>query len=222
MDVYARLQETGALSPELSLTHLVQFIIFCSVLKRDILLTQKAGHNPELAPEFLPTVVQQLLAKVLGAPAQSVQQCWTALRELVWNTDTAEMLRQGPEAAFKAHGHSAGLSECSKDSTESIQLNEIQKHSIHSILRTPAVPLRNARTQLRSRLPSSEKLYFLPTPKAPFQPMLWIYTAPVSLTLQYLGKVMLILHCSLPYHLLLQLPYAQQDKILLRRNPRCH
>jgi hypothetical protein len=110
-DIFAALSQDPELLEALSLSNLVHFIVYATALKSDILLTQSARHDPDVAPEFLSPVIQNFLSKVINAGLETTFRCWSVFKELIWSSVLAEELTRNPEENFRAFGYSSGLSE---------------------------------------------------------------------------------------------------------------
>jgi hypothetical protein len=74
-DIFASLSHDSKLEI-LSLSSLVQFIVYAIALRLDILLTHSARHNPNVVPEFLSLVIQSFLLKVINAGLETTHWCW--------------------------------------------------------------------------------------------------------------------------------------------------
>lgn len=111
VDIYAHLNENPVVLQYMSLNNLVHFIVYAYRLKKDILLTQSATHDPSCAPEYLPDGVQQFLSKVIGASTEIVRSCWKIFKHMIWETDTGERLMRHSEQDFEEFGRPFGLSE---------------------------------------------------------------------------------------------------------------
>lgn len=95
---------------KLSLMTIHNFIRLCASLRNDILLVQRADHNPVTPPLFLPPTIQQFLAQSLDIPLETVADCWTVLKALCWDDTYTSRLSISTEDVFRKHGVDKGLS----------------------------------------------------------------------------------------------------------------
>ena len=69
-----------AISP----SQLLIFLTQASALKRHIVLAQPAGEPTDSAPQILPPLVREFLAKGTGIALHAVQDAWDILRHHAW------------------------------------------------------------------------------------------------------------------------------------------
>ena len=86
-ELFVKLQPYPNLRAQLSLSQIWRFITHAALLKKDIILTQSARHDPMQPPQFLPPAIEEYLSKLLNLDSRLVEDCWTVLRDLVWNDD---------------------------------------------------------------------------------------------------------------------------------------
>lgn len=87
-----------------------RFANYASSLRDDILLPQPATHPPSLPPAFLPNVVRGFLANACELPLDHVDQCWSVLKESIWDGELGRLVNPDTTTHFMQHGHPAGLS----------------------------------------------------------------------------------------------------------------
>lgn len=98
------------LLPVLTLPNLIDFIVYASALRDDILLTQPANHDPDIPPDYLSDGHCKFLSQVLSTDEATVCLCWESLRDVIWEGSMSERLIRSPLQGFKDHGRPYGLS----------------------------------------------------------------------------------------------------------------
>ena len=110
--LHARFAAYPDLTCKLTLPGLVHFIVYAAALKADIALTQSSKYLPAQPPKHLPSAIQQFLAQVIQSTVVTVQECWSILRDVVWDQELTETLTKDLKGDFCAYGHAMGLSMC--------------------------------------------------------------------------------------------------------------
>ena len=96
----------------ITLANLFHFVTYATRLKDDILLPQPAVYSPLVAPELLPQSVLHFLSSACGFSLETMEHCWTILKDIIWHSDNFSPEGTNFEACarvFLAHGHTFGL-----------------------------------------------------------------------------------------------------------------
>ncbi|KAI0684134.1 hypothetical protein BC835DRAFT_1293857 [Cytidiella melzeri] len=109
-EIYACLRPNRHLLEDLTLPAMVQFINCTAAFRRDILLMQSVKHPPQQAPRFLPWSIICFLKDMLGLSEMHVQDCWAALKNVIWQGDVLTGLGVDSLSIFMTFGHHYGLS----------------------------------------------------------------------------------------------------------------
>ena len=93
----------------LTLDGITTFVRLITHLKRDILHPQPINEsNPTHAPTVLPQAIATFLGKALSIPVEVMDDCWTILREYVWEMPTMPLMHEDYDL-FKQWGWQCGL-----------------------------------------------------------------------------------------------------------------
>lgn len=95
----------------LTMSRLMLFINNAACLRRSIQLTQPLSEQGSTAPEHLPTSIAEFLSLSVGIPLQHLSECWSILKDLVWEQPTPEQCSEAQEKQFVEHGWQRGISE---------------------------------------------------------------------------------------------------------------
>lgn len=104
-----RFVTTKVLFERLTLAKVHSFIVHAARLRNDILLTQPAAVSLDDIPAFLPTSIQAFLCELIDIPIELVPDCWTALKDLVWDARYVNALVESIDVGFMRHGIQKGL-----------------------------------------------------------------------------------------------------------------
>lgn len=99
-----RFVTTKVLFERLTLAKVHSFIVHAARLRNDILLTQPAAVSLDDIPAFLPTSIQAFLCELIDIPIELVPDCWTALKDLVWDARYVNALVESIDVGFMRHG----------------------------------------------------------------------------------------------------------------------
>ncbi len=86
-DLYEELAKNVTSFPTLTLRQLLLFSTLATKLTAEILLAQTSTQSPEVAPLFLPSAIVGFLADACGIDGETITQCWTLLKEFIWQDD---------------------------------------------------------------------------------------------------------------------------------------
>jgi len=93
-----------------TLSQILDFLSFTSLLKRDIMLAQPATQSTDNAPEVLPPLIQAFFADSIGIDLERIPDTWEILKDHAWKmTPLAEHVETEKEA-FREFGWARGLS----------------------------------------------------------------------------------------------------------------
>ncbi|KAJ3926413.1 MAG: hypothetical protein NXY57DRAFT_857611, partial [Lentinula lateritia] len=70
-----------------SLPQLNQFISLLSQLKTDIIVSQPPSHDPLQPPTIMAPHHHLFLSKVCGIKLCFIDTCWTAVKDIIWQTE---------------------------------------------------------------------------------------------------------------------------------------
>lgn len=94
----------------LCLSQIVTFIQILARLKDDIILAQPIYIAITEAPLVLPPQIKTFVAECIGIPEDSVNGCWTVLKDDIWEYPTPEKVEAEEEELFARHGWKRGIS----------------------------------------------------------------------------------------------------------------
>ena len=98
--------------PTLTLRQLLLFSTLATKLTAEILLVQPSTHSLEVAPLYLSSAIVGFLTDACGIDGDTISQCWTLLKDLIWQDDHSAITgvtEEDIEGAFHQHGHHYGL-----------------------------------------------------------------------------------------------------------------
>ncbi|KAJ3886424.1 hypothetical protein GG344DRAFT_57478 [Lentinula edodes] len=85
--VFTTLDRIPALTHEVSLPQPNRFISLLSQLKTDIIVSQPPSHDPLQPPTIMAPHHRLFLSKVCGIKLRSIDTCWTAVKDIIWQTE---------------------------------------------------------------------------------------------------------------------------------------
>jgi hypothetical protein len=92
----------------LSVSKILRFVSYTSLLKRDILLAQPANQSEATPPDCLPPTIEHFLSSSCSISQELTKKCWDVFKEIMWGEADDAKTRQ--EMDFQLHGHLLGLS----------------------------------------------------------------------------------------------------------------
>lgn len=102
------------LQPEMRFEKILRFIILCSRLKSNILLSQPAEHPVNKPPRVLPQSVHLFLAgacSIPDDPREIIEGLWSCVRHLVWDKNLFSTDPTFPMQDHISHGYKHGIGE---------------------------------------------------------------------------------------------------------------
>ena len=98
--------------PTLTLSQLHRYLALVPCIKNEILLIQPSSHSPDEAPHFLSSAIIGFLADACGIDEDTVVQCWTVLKDLLWmagESESAAITEDVISSIFYTHGQRYGI-----------------------------------------------------------------------------------------------------------------
>jgi hypothetical protein len=89
---------------------LLLFLATTAAIKNNIALILPSDHSLAASPDVLPRSAQSFLADACGLSVDTIIQCWSAFKDIIWCSDQTRALLQAPPSTFHKHGIPHGFS----------------------------------------------------------------------------------------------------------------